>query len=158
MADLQDDGVVRFLGVSNFTRSQLAAARQATSASLIADQVMYHPYKEQRALHAYCVDNEIALTAYSPLARGDVPDDPLLRKIGQQYEKSPAQVALRWLLQQDQVVAVPKATSRDHLEENLAVFDFALTEAEMTEIRNISPGVRRRVRNLWPAVMRHIPV
>jgi len=156
MAELQDDGVVEHLGVSNFTVSQLREARDI-AADLVVDQVMYHPYKDQRDLLAYCRRHGLAVTAYSPLAHGAAVDDPVLARIGDRYGKSAAQVAIRWLLEQDAVIPIPKATSRTHLEANLAVFDFSLTDEDVAEIESISPGLGRRVRNLMPTVMRHVP-
>jgi diketogulonate reductase-like aldo/keto reductase len=158
MADLREEGLVDHLGVSNFTRSQLRAAREAVDAPIVTDQVQYHPYKDQSALRDYCLGADVALTAYSPLARGDALSGDLLVDIGAGYDKSPAQVALRWLVQQDGVIAIPKASSRDHLAENLAVFDFSLTESEMARIDAHSGGLGRRVRNLLPTLLRRLPV
>jgi diketogulonate reductase-like aldo/keto reductase len=136
MNDLVDEGVVRHIGVSNFPTGMLKRARETSAAPILTDQVQYHPYWDQRKLLTYCQIHDVLLTAYSPLARGGVLDDPLLVTVGNRYGKSPAQVALRWLVQQEGVVTVPKASSPEHLEENLAVFDFELTDEEMARIRN----------------------
>ncbi|NLV07373.1 aldo/keto reductase [Haloarcula rubripromontorii] len=138
MNDLVEEGLVRHIGVSNFSPSLLDEARDISSVPILTDQVQYHPYWDQRKLLDYCRIHDVLLTAYSPLARGGVLDDPALVQIGNRYGKSPAQVALRWLLQQDGVAAIPKASSRDHLEANLAVFDFELTDAEVERIRDPS--------------------
>jgi len=138
MNDLVEEGLVRHIGVSNFSPSLLDEARDISSVPILTDQVQYHPYWDQRKLLDYCRIHDVLLTAYSPLARGGVLDDPALVQIGNRYGKSPAQVALRWLLQQDGVAAIPKASSRDHLEANLAVFDFELTDAEIERIRDPS--------------------
>jgi diketogulonate reductase-like aldo/keto reductase len=138
MNDLVEEGLVRHIGVSNFSPSLLDRARDISSAPIFTDQVQYHPYWDQRKLLDYCRIHDVLLTAYSPLARGGVLDDPALVQIGNKYGKSPAQVALRWLVQQDGVAAIPKASSREHLEANLAVFDFELTDAEMERIRDPS--------------------
>ncbi|NLV14990.1 aldo/keto reductase [Haloarcula argentinensis] len=134
MNDLVEEGLVRHIGVSNFSPALLDEARDSSSAPIFTDQVQYHPYWDQRKLLDYCRIHDVLLTAYSPLARGGVLDDPALVQIGNKYGKSPAQVALRWLLQQDGVAAIPKASSREHLEANMAVFDFELTDAEMERI------------------------
>lgn len=157
MAELQADGVVNHIGVSNFTRGQLEAAIDAASTPIVTDQVLYHPFIDQTNLHEFCRANNVALTAYSPLVRGGVVGSDLLERIGEAYGKTAAQVALRWLLQQDNVVAIPKATGRSHLAENVDVFDFRLTEEEMMQINELKPGLRRRAQNLLPALMRHIP-
>jgi len=138
MNDLVEEGLVRHIGVSNFSPSLLDRARDISSAPIFTDQVQYHPYWDQRKLLDYCRIHDVLLTAYSPLARGGVLDDPALVQIGNKYGKSPAQGALRWLVQQDGVAAIPKASSREHLEANLAVFDFELTDAEMERIRDPS--------------------
>lgn len=138
MADLRDEGLIRHVGVSNFGVEKLRRAREVSDAPILTNQVQYHPYWDQRKLLDYCRVHDILLTAYSPLARGAVLDDPILERIGRGYDKSPAQVALRWLLQQDGVVTIPKATSREHIEANLDVFDFELSDAELREIRQPS--------------------
>ncbi|WP_336329856.1 aldo/keto reductase [Haloarcula sp. CGMCC 1.2071] len=138
MNDLVEEGLVRHIGVSNFSPSLLDKARDISSAPIFTDQVQYHPYWDQRKLLDYCRIHDVLLTAYSPLARGGVLDDPALVQIGNKYGKSPAQVALRWLVQQEGVAAIPKASSREHLEANMAVFDFELTDAEMERIRDPS--------------------
>ncbi|WP_254272031.1 aldo/keto reductase [Haloarcula marina] len=138
MNDLVDDGLVDHIGVSNFSPSLLDEARELSDAPILTDQVQYHPYWDQRKLLDYCRIHDVLLTAYSPLARGGVLDDPALVQIGNRYGKSPAQVALRWLVQQPGVAAIPKASSREHLDANLAIFDFELTDEEMAEIRSPS--------------------
>jgi len=158
MADLRDEGLVRHLGVSNFTRSQLREAIAVADAPIVANQVLYHPYKDQSALREFRADNDVALTAYSPLARGSVLDDDLLVRIGERYDRTAAQVALRWLVQQDGVVAIPKSTSRDHLQQNLEAFEFSLTDDEMARIHERSGGVGVRLRNRLPSLMRRFPL
>jgi len=140
MNDLVDDGTVNHIGVSNFSRERLDRARELSDAPILTDQVQYHPYWDQRELLDYCRIHDVLLTAYSPLARGGVLDDPALVTIGNRHGKSPAQVALRWLVQQAGVAAIPKASSREHLEANMAIFDFELTDEEMDWIHNPSKG------------------
>ncbi len=135
-----------------------ADARTAVDVPIVTDQVEYHPYKDQRELQQYCTENGLALTAYSPLAQGDVLDDEVLASIGDRYDKHPAQVALRWLVQQEQVVAIPKARGRDHLETNLAVFDFELSPAEMDRIHELTGSLGRRLRNRLTGIVRSFPL
>jgi len=157
MAELRDDGLVEHIGVANFTREQYRAAREAVDAPLVTDQVLYHPYRDRSGLRADCEAAGLSLTAYSPLARGDAVGDPVLADIGARHGKSAAQVALRWLVQQDQVVAIPKATGRDHLAENRAVFDFSLTDEEMARVDDLRGSLWRRLKDRAPAVMRRVP-
>ena len=157
MAELREEGLVRHLGVSNFTREGLTEAREAIDAPIVTDQVQYHPYKDQETLREYCAANDSALTAYSPLAKGQVLGDETLANIGDRYDKSPAQVALRWLIQQEGVVAIPRSSSPEHIAANLAVFDFELSDAEMERIDGLSGGLSMRLGNLLPSIMRKVP-
>lgn len=157
MEELRDEGLVRHLGVSNFTAAQLQEAIRAANAPLITDQVLYHPYKDRSDLRSVCAEHDVALTAYSPLGRGAVLSDETLVDIGARHDKCAAQVALRWLIQQDGVVAIPKATGRDHLAANLGIFDFSLSATEMEQIRGLRPGLGMRVKNAMPSIMRNLP-
>ncbi len=136
MQQLQDEGVTRYIGVSNFSESQLVEAAQM--APILCNQVEYHPFTEQRRLRSAIARMDLALVAYSPLARGRVVGERTLKRIGGEYGKSAAQVALRWLLQQKNVAAIPKAQSREHAASNFAVFDFDLSEEHMAEIDALS--------------------
>ena len=158
LSELHDEGVVKSIGVSNFTRSQLEEARRISEPPIVANQVLYHPYTDQSELQQYCAANGLALTAYSPLARGDVLSEETLERIGRQYDKSAAQVALRWLIQQEGVVAIPKASSKSHLEQNLDVFDFSLTDAEMAQIDDCRGPLTVQLRNRLPSVVRYLPI
>jgi 2,5-diketo-D-gluconate reductase B len=132
MLRLRDQGKVRYLGVSNFSPTQMELALE--QAPLLANQVEYHPFISQRQLLQACRKHDLTLTAYSPLARGRVLNDPTLKEVAERRHKTPAQVALRWLLDQDKVSVIPKASSREHLESNLAVFDFELNEEDHAAI------------------------
>jgi diketogulonate reductase-like aldo/keto reductase len=138
MSELVDAGLVRQVGVSNFDVRLLDRARRLSDAPIVADQVQFHPYWDQRRLLSYCRRNGVLVTAYSPLCHGGVLDDDRLARVGRRYDKTPAQVAIRWVIQHEGIHAIPKATSRDHLAANIDVFDFDLTEAEMERIRRPS--------------------
>jgi 2,5-diketo-D-gluconate reductase B len=133
MTELQEEGSVRHVGVSNFPPSMVAEA--TGYAEVFCNQVEYHPYKPQDELLEQAREMDYLLTAYSPVAKGAVANDATLQEIGEAHEgKTPAQVALRWLAQQEQVAAIPKATSEDHLASNLDVFDFELSDDEMERV------------------------
>lgn len=138
MNELRDAGNIEHVGVSNFSLERFQRARDLSSAPVLTDQVMYHPYWDQTDLVDHCQIHDLVLTAYSPLAQGGVLDDGVLVEIGERYGKSAAQVALRWLVQHDNVAVIPKATSREHLEANRAIFDFELTTAEMRAVHQPS--------------------
>ncbi|OVE84402.1 aldo/keto reductase [Natronolimnobius baerhuensis] len=141
MNDLQTDGAVDHIGVSNFSASQLADATDHSETPIVANQVKYHPYYHQDDLLEFCAEHDICLTAYSPLAEGAVPGDDRLAEIGDTHGKSAAQVALRWLIQQPPVAAIPKASSRAHIETNADVFDFELSDDEMEAVTAVGDGV-----------------
>jgi diketogulonate reductase-like aldo/keto reductase len=112
---------------------------------LATDQVEYHPFLSQRAVMASCRRHGLALTAYCPLARGRVFADPVLKRIGERHGRGAGQVALRWLVQQPGVVAIPRSSSEAHARSNFAVFDFALSEAEMAEFAALAVPAGRVV-------------
>jgi 2,5-diketo-D-gluconate reductase B len=128
MDELRRQGLARQIGVSNFPSGLLRQALEL--APIFTDQVEYHPYLPQGPVMNVCLEHELLLTAYSPFAHGYVHRDPLLAEIGARYGKSAGQVALRWLLDQPNVVALPKASSHERRAENLDVFDFDLTDDE----------------------------
>lgn len=142
LAALRQAGKARHIGVSNFNVALLEEAVAMHGADLLCNQVEYHPYLSQRAVLAAVRRHGMMLTAYSPLARGRVQHGPVLTRIGAAYGKSPAQVALRWLLDHDGVVAIPKASSRAHLAANLAIFDFTLSAADCAAIDALHNGYR----------------
>jgi 2,5-diketo-D-gluconate reductase B len=140
MRRIQDDGAARHLGVSNFPPDLLDEALD--EAEILCNQVEYHPFLSQDHVLEICHEWDLLLTAYSPLARGRVSDDPTLRSIAEAHGRTPAQVTLRWLVQQDQVAAIPKAATPEHRRANLEVFDFELTGDEMEAIHGLSRGER----------------
>ena len=136
MRELQEDGSVLHVGLSNFSPALVQEASRY--AEVFCNQVEYHPYRSQDALLAQAREMDYLLTAYRPLSRGGVEDDATLQEIGEAHGKSAAQVALRWLVQQEKVSAIPKATGEEHLGENLDVFDFELSGEEMDRIFSLS--------------------
>ncbi len=148
MNELQERGTVEHIGVSNFSVEQMRQAIDASETPILTNQVEYHPFEEQSEILEFCIENEVVLTAYSPLAKGRVTDSEVLREVGRRYGKTAAQVALRWLIQQDAVAAIPKASSQKHLEENLDIFDFALSDEEIERVFELQGGLLSRVRSL----------
>jgi 2,5-diketo-D-gluconate reductase B len=136
MRELQEEGSVRHIGVSNFPPSMVEDATR--HAEIFCNQVEYHPYQAQDDLLEQAKEMDYLLTAYRPLSKGTILNDETLQEIAEAHGKTPAQVALRWLIQQEKVAAIPKATSEDHLKSNLDVFDFELSEEEMERIFGLS--------------------
>lgn len=140
MLALKEEGKTRHVGVSNFTPSLMR--RALSHGPIFCNQVEYHPYLDQRDLLDTAREHDVLVTAYSPIARGKVLKDPVLRKIASTHDKTPAQVSLRWLIQQDRVAAIPKASKRRHRRQNFDVFDFELSDEEMTRIFGLARGER----------------
>jgi diketogulonate reductase-like aldo/keto reductase len=135
MRELQEEGSVRYVGMSNFPPSMVDEATE--HAEIFCNQVEYHPYRAQDELLEQAREMDYLLTAYSPVAKGRVSNDATLREIGEAHGKTAAQVALRWLVQQEKVSAIPKATGEEHLAANLDVFDFELSEEEMDRVSSL---------------------
>lgn len=136
---LVDDGRIRAWGVSNFTRSHLEEARQ--HGTVAASQVELHPFFNQRDLADYCARVGVPIIAYRPLAKGRVNHDHALSGIALRHGRSPAQVALRWIIQHGHL-AIPRSTNPVHLRENIDVFDFRLDASEMARIDAFQQGDR----------------
>lgn len=148
MAKLKQVGYVRQIGVSNFTVKLLDEAVKATDEPLVCNQIEYHPFLDQTKVVAATRAHGMAVVAYSPIARGSASGHDVLERIGRAHGKSAAQVSLRWLVQQD-IVVIPRTSKRERLEENIAIFDFALSPAEMAEIAALSAAQKRIVNLAW---------
>ena len=141
MAKMKREGITRQIGVSNFTVALLEEATKVSSEPLVCNQIECHPFLDQDKVIAACRQHGMAVVAYSPIARGGAKGDALLEKIGKAHGKTAPQVCLRWLVQQG-IVVIPRTSKRERLEENIAIFDFALTDAEMTAIAGLARGER----------------
>jgi diketogulonate reductase-like aldo/keto reductase len=126
-------GIARHIGVSNFTVALLDEATALCKEPLVCDQVEYHPYLDQSKVMEACHRHGMAMVAYSPVAKGKVKTDETLIAIGKAHGKSATQVCLRWLVQQN-VVAIPRTSKIERLSENIEIFDFVLSDAEMARI------------------------
>ncbi|PKD44382.1 aldo/keto reductase [Rhodohalobacter barkolensis] len=142
MLVLRDQGKAMNIGVSNFPLSLTKTVLEELRIPIFANQVEFHPFLEQFDLLDYSYDNDFLITAYSPLAQGKVMENETLQEIGDAYGKSPAQVALRWLIEQENVIAIPKATSREHLESNIDIFDFELDDDHFEAIDSLEKNHR----------------
>jgi len=146
MKDLKEEGKAINIGVSNFTIPLLKEALEFYPDLITVNQVEFHPTLYQKDLLDFAFKNDIILTAYSPLAQGEVFDNSVLKSLGEKYDKTPAQLALRWLIEKN-IVVIPKASSEAHLKNNLNIFDWnfpvdAAREMELLDQNNrlIDPG------------------
>jgi len=139
MNELVEQGKVRKIGVSNFSVRQLEQAQAASPVKIFTNQIEYFLGKPQEAMLRYCQQNDVLLTAYSPLDRGRLGKESALEGIAASHAATPAQVALRWLIQQDHVVAIPKSAHPDRQRENLEALDFDLSAEEMERLESIHP-------------------
>jgi diketogulonate reductase-like aldo/keto reductase len=135
-------GIARHIGVSNFTVALIETAIKLSTEPLVCNQFEIHPFLDQSKLIAACRANGMAVTAYSPIARGKAKNDATLVRIGQAHGKTAAQVCLRYLVQQN-IAVIPRTSKLERLEENFAIFDFVLSDTEMKEIAPLaSPSGR----------------
>ncbi|OCC06942.1 2,5-didehydrogluconate reductase [Labrys sp. WJW] len=134
---VQAAGKTRFIGVSNQNIAQMQETIALSKAPIVTNQVELHPYLDQRTLAAAATSLGVAVSAYYGMADGAVPRDPLLQRIGAKYGKSAAQVALRWLVQQG-FVALSKTARPERVAENIAIFDFALSDDDMAAIGTLA--------------------
>ncbi|HZL31353.1 MAG TPA: aldo/keto reductase [Pseudolabrys sp.] len=148
MAKLKQDGYVKQIGVSNFTVALLAEVDKAAGETVVCNQIECHPYLDQSKVIAATKARNMAVVAYSPIARGEANGDALLERIGGAHGKSSAQVCLRYLVQQG-IVVIPRTSKIERLEENIALFDFELSDDEMVEIGKLARRQNRIVDWSW---------
>ncbi|MEJ2378870.1 MAG: aldo/keto reductase [Pseudolabrys sp.] len=142
MAKLKRGGHVRAIGVSNFTVALLDEANEASPEPVVCNQIECHPFLNQDKVIASCRKHDMAVVAYSPVARGAAHGNETLARIGKAHGKTDAQVSLRYLVQQG-IVVIPRTNRRERLEENFDLFDFELSKNEMQEIYQLAhPGGR----------------
>lgn len=153
LAKAKRTGLAKNIGVSNFTVALLDEAVGKCSEPLFTNQIEYHAYIRQDKIIAACRRHNVLVTCHVPLARGEVVTDPVIQEIAKTHGKTGAQIALKWLVQQPDVAIVPRALEFSQIEENIDLFDFELSEDEMTRIsalrdknrRIVDPKVRRPV-------------
>jgi len=143
LAKAKRQGLARNIGVSNFTLAMLEEAVHVCPEPLVTNQIEYHCYLPQDRMLAALRRHGMILTAYCPVARGKLLDDPTVVEIAKAHGKTPAQICLRWLIQQPGVAAVPRALEEQHIADNIDVFDFSLSEDEM---RRLSALRSRQIR------------
>ncbi|MFP4118394.1 MAG: aldo/keto reductase, partial [Candidatus Woesearchaeota archaeon] len=144
MKKLIDDGKIKSFGVSNFTAAHIEKAyslSKSIGVHPVINQVEFHPGLYQKELQEYCKDKDIMLTAYSPLGRGRSIEYDIFQELAEKYNKTKSQIALRWALDRD-VVVIPKSSSKEHIQENLEIFDFTLDDEDASAIDSLGDDQR----------------
>ena len=134
LAKAKRQGLTRHIGVANFTIALLDEAIRLCPEPLVNLQAEYHPHLDQTKLLEACRRRGLIFTAYCPLGRGRLLRDPVLADIAARKGRPLAQIALRWLVQQGNIIPIPRSSNPKRMAENLAIFDFALTDEEMKRI------------------------
>ena len=150
MEELQAEGKIKSIGVSNFFQEHLEALFETAKVIPAVNQIEFHPGYWQQELVSYCKKQNITLEAWSPLARGKVFENEVLKEIAKAHNKSVSQVCLRWIIQHE-VIAIPKSTNPERIQENIELFDFELTSAQMEKIDHLPKmGFSGELPNIWP--------
>lgn len=143
MNRLKSEGLIRNVGVSNFTVERLMTAQKLCETPIVCNQVEYNLQvreAEARGIIKYCQDNDILITAWGPLNKGAMLNSNILEDLAAKYNKTPHQIAINWLVSQENVVTIPKTTSHEHLEENLGAIGWELTDEDIEKLRLEFPG------------------
>jgi diketogulonate reductase-like aldo/keto reductase len=146
MLELQSKGRIRSVGVSNFGVHHLEAIRRSGRPLPTVNQIELHPFEQQRSIVDYCRRYNIALMAYSPLARGKVLKDPFVKQLARKYQRTPAQILLRWSVQNN-FIPIPKTNHPNRLRENFQIFDFYLSPSDMQQLTQY--GYQRQAHSGW---------
>nr|WP_199693956.1 aldo/keto reductase [Halococcus sp. IIIV-5B] len=136
MATLHNEGKVRNVGVSNFSAYQLSNANHVTDVPIALNQIEFHPWFQRPELVEYCEEVDVVVEASAPLARTEVFDEEVVGELAETYDRTPAQVVLRWAFERG-VATIPGSGSAEHLEANLAVFDWELEEADHRRLTDL---------------------
>ncbi|EKR82623.1 glyoxal reductase [Leptospira interrogans serovar Medanensis str. L0448] len=138
---LYHDKLCKAIGVSNYTIIHLTELLKNSQITPAVNQVEFHPFLNQIHLLEYCKKHKIQLEAYSPLVHGQKIEDPTIAKIAQKYDKTPAQILIRWAIEQ-KIVVIPKSIKKERIIENSKVFDFAISEEDMKILNSLDEDFR----------------
>lgn len=133
----QKEGKIRDIGVSNYSEQQIQTLVGATGILPVVNQIEWSPFGWSQQMYDFCKENNIVIQAYSPLTRAERLNDGIVAQIADKYNKTPAQILIRWSLQQG-LVPLPKAESDQHIEENISVFDFHLNDEDMSILNSLN--------------------
>ncbi|MFV0353442.1 MAG: aldo/keto reductase [Oscillospiraceae bacterium] len=132
-------GLIKSVGVSNFTPYQLQQLIDDYGVVPVVNQVELHPWYQQRELRSWCAEHGVAVTAWGPIFRGHIAEVPLMEELAQKYNKTPVQVTLRWHLQHGNIV-IPKSANKERIEQNGSLYDFFIEQADMEKIDALQNG------------------
>ncbi|MGJ8593258.1 MAG: aldo/keto reductase [Aquaticitalea sp.] len=150
MEELQAEGKIKSIGVSNFFQEHLEALFETAKVKPSINQIEFHPGYWQKELVDYCNKKNITVESWSPLARGKVFDNEILKAIAAKHNRSVSQVCLRWIIQHD-VVVIPKSSTPERIQENIDIFDFELSVDDMEQIDRLPEmGYSGESPYLWP--------
>lgn len=138
---LYEEKLIRVPGVSNHHEKHLKALENTANIMPMVNQIELHPYLQQKELRAYCQERDIAITAWSPLGRGSVLSDSVIKSLAIKKRKSPAQIVLKWHLQLGNIV-IPKSIRPARIQENFSLKDFTLTEDDLRQIEQLDRNGR----------------
>ena len=150
MEELVKEGKIKNIGVSNFWPEHLEPLLKAAEIKPVINQIEFHPGYWQPELTRYCKENNILIEAWSPLARGKVFESEEIKAIAKKYNKSVAQICLRWILEHNALV-IPKSSTPERIEDNFDIFDFQLNAEDIKTIDNLPQmGFSGELPNHWP--------
>lgn len=138
LVDAKRQGLARHIGVGNFPAGMLDEAVRIADEPIVTNQVEHHPYLDQSSLAAVCRRHDVAMTSYSPLGKGTLLSDPVLTEIAREKGRTPAQIVLRWHIQQPGNCAIPRSSKPHRIAENIDIIDFDLDQAEMARIGGLA--------------------
>ena len=145
LCELQKQGLTRHIGVSNFNIASIIEAEKYADVPIVVNQVEFHPFIKQKTLQTFLNNHHILLEAYSPLARGDVFDNEIIKEIADKHNVTPAQISLAWILADKHRIAIPKTSNPDHLQGNLDAMKVQLSTDELEQIGKLASSDGRKI-------------
>ena len=147
LCELQKQGLTRHIGVSNFNIANIIEAEKYADVPIVVNQVEFHPFIKQKTLQTFLNNHHILLEAYSPLARGDVFDNEIIKEIADKHNVTPAQISLAWILSDKHRIAIPKTSNPDHLQGNLDAIKVQLSADDIEKINGLARADGRKIKH-----------
>ncbi|WP_250163155.1 aldo/keto reductase [Psychrobacter sp. WY6] len=147
LCELQKQGLTRHIGVSNFNIASIIEAEKYADVPIVVNQVEFHPFIKQKTLQTFLNNHHILLEAYSPLARGDVFDNEIIKEIADKHNVTPAQISLAWILSDKHRIAIPKTSNPDHLQGNLDAIKVQLSAGDIEKISSLARADGRKIKH-----------